>query len=77
MALPSKFKYFTGLSAGSYTITIRDAKGCTDIQLYYFAARPMVIEKTVIPIQCNPGSCNIQRFLSSLIKLLMVFSRWK
>jgi hypothetical protein len=49
MALPSKFKYFTGLSAGTYTITIRDAKDVLIFNYYYSEPRPMVIEKTVIP----------------------------
>ncbi len=48
---------FTGLSAGLYTITIRDAKGCTDTQDFtILQPPPIVIEKTVVPIQCVAGS---------------------
>ncbi|RKS94781.1 gliding motility-associated-like protein [Flavobacterium limicola] len=48
---------FTGLSAGPYTITIRDAKGCTDTDgITITEPRPMVIDYRVIDIQCVSGS---------------------
>ncbi len=53
---------FTGLSAGAYTVTIRDAKGCIDTQSYtILEPKIMVIDKTVVPIQCIAGSPGISK----------------
>lgn len=47
---------FTGLSAGPYTVTIRDAKGCTATDGITITEPPILfIDYDVIPIQCNPG----------------------
>jgi gliding motility-associated-like protein len=47
----------SGLKAGIYTVKVTDAKGCIDTQNITIAEpNPMVISKTVIPIQCNSGT---------------------
>ncbi len=48
---------FTGLAAGVYNVTVQDAKGCTNTDSFTIVGKsPMVIDKTVIPIQCNSGT---------------------
>ncbi|MFV8333189.1 T9SS type B sorting domain-containing protein [Flavobacterium sp. GSP14] len=48
---------FTGLSAGTYTVIIKDAKGCTDFRDITIAEPPpMVIVFRVKDIQCVSGS---------------------
>ncbi|MDG2431867.1 T9SS type B sorting domain-containing protein [Flavobacterium sp.] len=45
---------FTGLVAGTYTVTLRDAKGCIDTDSIIIAQpTPIFIDLTVIPIQCG------------------------
>ncbi|WP_281324468.1 T9SS type B sorting domain-containing protein [Flavobacterium sp. IMCC34518] len=45
---------FTGLSAGNYTVTIRDAKGCTDTEpITITEPTPITFVRTVTPITCN------------------------
>ncbi|MBF4473786.1 hypothetical protein IRZ80_20580, partial [Flavobacterium sp. HJJ] len=50
---------FTGLIAGTYTVNVKDSKGCINVvPAGITIAEPtlMVIEKTIVPIQCNSGS---------------------
>ncbi|MFD3002428.1 gliding motility-associated C-terminal domain-containing protein [Pontibacter toksunensis] len=54
---------FTGLAAGSYTITVKDANGCTFASSYTLtnSAGPTALTATSIPASCqnNDGSINV------------------
>lgn len=47
----------TNLAAGTYTVTITDANGCTLVQTYMVATvNPIILEGTVISVDCNGAS---------------------
>jgi hypothetical protein len=52
--VPGNLEYFT--AAGTYNVTVQDAK-VVPIDSFTIAGKsPMVIDRTVIPIQCNSGT---------------------
>ena len=55
--LPTVINYGTqtsGLAAGTYTITVTDAKGCTDtFPLVINEPAPIVVSRSIQPITCN------------------------
>ncbi|PRZ26214.1 T9SS type B sorting domain-containing protein [Flavobacterium granuli] len=50
----------SGLTAGTYTVTVTDAKGCTDSEdIIITEPKPMTINHTEIPITCVEGVAGV------------------
>ncbi|MCI9847026.1 SprB repeat-containing protein, partial [Flavobacterium pectinovorum] len=54
----------SGLAAGNYTITVRDAKGCTNTEnINISQPNPIVVDFDVDPISCGAGGVSLGRII--------------
>ncbi|MEL1255545.1 SprB repeat-containing protein, partial [Flavobacterium sp. DGU38] len=54
----------SGLAAGDYTITVTDAKGCTDVDnITISQPNPIVVDYDVDPITCGAGGVSLGRII--------------